>query len=302
MFRTIGEAIVLVVRPDVPVWFFHQHANAIGDGAGDWLGGGRDAIVVLENIYRHIEQGMPRKEAAIRGSREIGFAVVAMILTLVTVYVPLAFATGRTGWLFIEFALALAGAVLVSGFVALTLTPMMGCVAVPRTASQSLVQPDRERSECVGLSVRARVAACAATPRPGVVAIGLVVAAGSVVLFNVVKSELAPVEDRGVVFGVVSAPEGATLNYTLQNMQDIEKFYANIAETSGNQVTVGFPTVSDGTAILRLKPWNERKRSQEEIARELQLLSPRCRVCACFPIIRPRLGNFLALSPSNSSP
>ena len=80
--------------------------------------------------------------------------------------------------------------------------------------------------------------------RAWVVAIGLVVAAGSVVLFNVVKSELAPVEDQGVVFGVVSAPEGATLSYTLQNIQDIEKFYANIAETSGNQVTVGFPTVT----------------------------------------------------------
>ena len=84
-----------------------------------------DAIVMLENIFRHIEEGLPRKEAAIKGAREIGFAVVAMTLTLTAVYAPLAFATGRTGRLFIEFALALAGAVLVSGFVALTLTPMM---------------------------------------------------------------------------------------------------------------------------------------------------------------------------------
>jgi len=81
-----------------------------------------DAIVVLENIFRNIEAGMPRVEAAIRGTKEIGFAVIAMTLTLVAVFAPLAFSTGRTGRLFIEFALALAGAVLVSGFVALTLS------------------------------------------------------------------------------------------------------------------------------------------------------------------------------------
>ena len=84
-----------------------------------------DAIVVLENIYRHIEEGMQPFEAAIKGAKEIGFAVVAMTLTLAAVYAPLAFTPGRTGRLFAEFALALAGAVVVSGFVALTLSPMM---------------------------------------------------------------------------------------------------------------------------------------------------------------------------------
>ena len=84
-----------------------------------------DAIVVLENIFRHMEEGMTRMQAALQGSREIAFAVVAMTLTLASVFAPLAFATGRTGRLFIEFALTLAGAVMVSGFMALTLTPMM---------------------------------------------------------------------------------------------------------------------------------------------------------------------------------
>ncbi|MGO4816013.1 efflux RND transporter permease subunit, partial [Cupriavidus sp. 2MCAB6] len=84
-----------------------------------------DAIVVLENVHRHVENGMEPSKAAIRGINEIAFAVVAMTLTLVAVYAPMAFSTGRTGKLFIEFALTLAGAVLVSGFVALTLTPMM---------------------------------------------------------------------------------------------------------------------------------------------------------------------------------
>ena len=84
-----------------------------------------DAIVMLENIFRHIEEGLDPFSAAIKGAREIGFAVITMTLTLVAVYAPLAFTPGRTGRLFVEFALALAGAVVVSGFVALTLTPMM---------------------------------------------------------------------------------------------------------------------------------------------------------------------------------
>src|SRR5690606_5443192 len=84
-----------------------------------------DAIVVLENVSRHVENGLRPMQAAITGTREIGFAVLAMTLTLTAVYAPIAFATGRTGRLFMEFALALAGAVLVSGFVALTLTPML---------------------------------------------------------------------------------------------------------------------------------------------------------------------------------
>src|SRR5262249_17496893 len=84
-----------------------------------------DAIVMLENIYRHIEHGMRPVQAAITGAREIGFTVVAMTLTLASVYAPIAFAEGRTGRLFLEFALTLAGSVIVSGFVALTLTPMM---------------------------------------------------------------------------------------------------------------------------------------------------------------------------------
>jgi multidrug efflux pump len=84
-----------------------------------------DAIVMLENIYRHIEEGMTPFQAALKGSREVGFAIIAMTMTLVAVYAPLAFATGRTGRLFTEFALALAGAVVVSGLVALTLSPML---------------------------------------------------------------------------------------------------------------------------------------------------------------------------------
>ena len=98
-----------------------------------------DAIVMLENIHRHVEEGLPRKQAAIVGAREIGFAIVAMTLTLASVFAPLAFATGRTGRLFIEFALTLAGAVLVSGFIALTLSPMMCSLLLRHEAKHSWI-------------------------------------------------------------------------------------------------------------------------------------------------------------------
>ena len=105
-----------------------------------------DAIVVLENIYRHIEEGMTPFQAALKGAREIGFAVVAMTLTLAAVFAPLAFTPGRTGRLFTEFALTLAGAVLVSGFVALTLTPMM-------CSQAAAPQPQARRASTAAWSV-----------------------------------------------------------------------------------------------------------------------------------------------------
>ncbi|MCJ7838955.1 MAG: efflux RND transporter permease subunit, partial [Burkholderiales bacterium] len=104
-----------------------------------------DAIVMLENIYRHVENGMPRFQAALLGAKEIGFAVVAMTITLAAVYAPVAFMTGRTGKLFVEFALTLAGAVLVSGFVALTLSPMMCSVLLKHEPKHSWLYNQVER-------------------------------------------------------------------------------------------------------------------------------------------------------------
>ncbi len=228
-----------------------------------------DAIVVLENVYRHIEEGKSRLEASFLGVKEIAFAVIAMTLTLVAVYAPLAFATGRTGRLFIEFALTLAGAVLVSGFVALTLTPMMCSTLLRHQKSHGRVYTVIENflngltqayRSSLGVALRHRLV---------VVLLGLLVAGASGVLFTTIKSELAPIEDRGVVFGVVSAPDGATIDYTLESVKRIEQMYAGISEASGNQSIVGFPTVTEGFAILRLKPWDERDRSQQEIAASL---------------------------------
>ncbi|MBJ7262686.1 MAG: efflux RND transporter permease subunit [Burkholderiaceae bacterium] len=254
-----------------------------------------DAIVVLENVYRHIENGMPRREAAMQGSREIGFAVVAMTLTLVTVYAPLAFATGRTGRLFIEFALALAGAVVVSGFVALTLTPMMCSVLLRHQPNHHRAYVMIERwLNALGSGYR-RSLGTALRWRAGVLILAGVVAVGGGVLFAVVQSELAPVEDRGVVFGIISAPEGSTPAYTDENMQQIQRFYDKIEEAAGTQLTVGQPTVTDGTAILRLKPWEERSRTQQEIAESLRPLF------ASVPGIRAVANNPASLGQSSRS-
>src|SRR5690625_1395483 len=231
-----------------------------------------DAIVVLENVYRHIESGKPRMQAAIEGSREIGFAIVAMTLTLVTVYAPLAFATGRTGRLFIEFALALASAVLVSGFVALTLTPMM-CSRLLRSEQNHGRFYRLIETFLQALTSRYRNGlARALRHRALVILTGVVVAVGSGFLFTMIKSELAPVEDRGVIFGVVSGPEGSTVDYTLNTVRQIEGFYTDVPEMLTHQSIIGFPTVTDAFAIMRLKPWNERERSQQEIAESLQPL------------------------------
>src|SRR5206468_11486660 len=165
-----------------------------------------DAIVMLENIFRHVEEGMPPKEAAIVGAREIGFAIVAMTLTLASVYAPLAFATGRIGRLFIEFALALAGAVLVSGFVALTLSPMMCSVLLHHQKKHSAIY-NRIEGWIEALTRGYRRALTATLHhRWLIIAAWAAVAGVGAVFFLLLKAELARLEDRGTVPSIVCAP------------------------------------------------------------------------------------------------
>jgi len=249
-----------------------------------------DAIVVLENVYRHIEAGMKPVQAAMKGTREIAFAVIAMTLTLVTVYAPLAFATGRTGRLFIEFALTLAGAVLVSGFVALTLTPMMCSRMLKHETKHGFLYNMVEGWLNAMTSAYRRTLVLALNHRLLVVLLGLAVASSSVFFFTNLKSELAPTEDRGVVFGVLSAPEGATLGYTMASAQRIDEIYAKIPEAAARQLIIGFPTVAEGFAILRLKPWDERERTQQEITRSLFPQFAQLPGVRAFPTNPPSFG------------
>ncbi|WP_042689797.1 efflux RND transporter permease subunit, partial [Azospirillum sp. B506] len=228
-----------------------------------------DAIVMLENIFRYVEEGMNPFQAALKGSREIGFAVIAMTITLAAVYAPIGFMTGRTGRLFTEFALTLAGAVIVSGFVALTLSPMMCSKLLKHETKHGLFYRAIERflegmtdgyRRLLRLSLRAR---------PLVLLVGLGVAAASYVLFTGLKSELSPVEDRGTIVGIAIAPEGSTLDYTMGYAQRMEALFRQIPVLEKFFVVVGFPVVNQGIAFVRLIDWDQREVKQQAITAQL---------------------------------
>jgi multidrug efflux pump len=249
-----------------------------------------DAIVVLENIYRHIENGMKPVEAAFRGAKEIGFAVVAMTLTLAAVYAPVAFTTGRIGRLFIEFALTLAGAVLVSGFVALTLSPMMCSRLLKHEKKHGKVYNTIESwLESLTQGYR-RALVWTLNKGLWVGIVFFVVAGASGVLFSLMKQELAPIEDRGVIFTAVSGPDGASLEYTEHYARQVEAIGGAIAEVNRMFVVSGNPTVDQAVAFLRTVDWSQRDRSTLEILREIQPKLRDIPGVLAFPNAPPSLG------------
>ena len=258
-----------------------------------------DAIVVLENIFRHVEEGLTPFQAALKGAKEVGFAVVAMTMTLAAVYAPLAFTPGRTGRLFVEFALTLAGAVIVSGFVALTLTPMM-CSKLLRHEPQPNRFDRMMEAALVGLSARYESALKWVLLRRWlVVLVMLASGVASWLLFKNARSELAPVEDRGVIFTSVSAPDGSTLEYTQRYMQAIERIGMAYPEFDRVFVVTGNPTVSQGIAILRTVDWSERERKTTDLVRELQPKFAQLPGVSAFPVTPPSLGQGFRERPIN---
>jgi multidrug efflux pump len=249
-----------------------------------------DAIVVLENIFRHIEEGMTPIAAAIKGSKQITFAVISMTLTLVAVYAPVGFATGRTGKLFLEFALTLAAAVLVSGFTALTLTPML-CSRLLRHNPSSgrfdrllggwLDRLDAGYKRTLGRVLEHRAA---------VVMLAAAVALACAGLFKLLNQELAPIEDRGTLLIAGRAPEGATIDYTLRYTREIEKIVAEVPEVTGYLVVAGFPQITNLVSFSRLTPWSERSRSQKEIINSIQPRLMAIPGILAFGINPPSLG------------
>jgi multidrug efflux pump len=261
-----------------------------------------DAIVMLENIHRHIEEGMQPLQAALKGSREIAFAVIAMTLTLAAVFAPIGFMQGTTGKLFTEFAWTLAGAVLVSGFVALTLTPMMCALLLkPHQAGErhnrlyNLIEDFLN-----GLTYSYKhLLAKALSAWLLVVGVLLLTVVACVMLFSGLKSELAPTEDTGTIIGVFSGPDGATLNYTGRYAKEIEDAYASIAETNRYLVVAGFPTVAQGISFMKLEDWADRSRSQFEIRNELFPKLQGIAGVRAFPVNRPPLGQSARNQPVN---
>lgn len=258
-----------------------------------------DAIVVLENIFRHIEDGMPRLQAAQQGAREIGFAVVAMTLTLAAVYAPVAFMTGRTGKLFIEFALTLAGAVLVSGFVALTLSPMMCALLLRHEEKHGAAFMMIERFlDALNAGYR-RLLSATLQRRWLVMTLFVAVAALCGVLLKSLKSELAPVEDRGIIFGMFVGPEGATLEYSEKYARQLEAIYSQTKDVDRFFVVAGNPTVSQGISVVGLTDWNDRTRRSPDIAKELFPKFQGIPGVMAFPVTPPSLGQSPRERPVN---
>lgn len=228
-----------------------------------------DAIVVLENIFRHIEEGMKPFDAALKGMREIGFAVVAMTLTLAAVFAPVAFMPGSTGRLFLEFALTLAGAVVISGFIALSLTPMMCSKFLKHNEHPNFIARFIEGS--LGRLERAyrRLLKFAIKARYFVFLIALAVAGLGAYLFTGLSSELTPTEDRGVLQLNGTTPEGSTLAFTSRYANEVEAILAKSPNMRAYLVNIGQQEVNQFNAIGRLKDYSERDLSQAQIAQRL---------------------------------
>jgi multidrug efflux pump len=258
-----------------------------------------DAIVVLENIFRHIEEGLEPFQAALKGAKEISFAVVAMSLTLAAVYAPLAFTPGRTGRLFVEFALTLAGAVIVSGFVALTLTPMMCSKLLRHNPAPTAFDRGME-VVLVRLTGAYTTALRFALARKWIVfGVMAAAAAGSAWLYLTAKGELAPLEDRGVILATINAPDGATLDYTARYLNAIERIGRTYPEFDRVFVVAGNPTVSQGITFLRAVDWEDRERTTLQLARELQPKLARLPGVSAFPVTPPSLGQGFRERPIN---
>lgn len=224
-----------------------------------------DAIVMLENIERHVEEGMSPLDAAIRGARELVGPTIAMTLTLATVYAPIGIQGGLTGTLFREFAFTLAGAVTISGIVALTLSPMMCSRLVRRNETPSVV---KQKTDAVFASFKAWYESALArslTVRPTVLTAALITVVCLPLFYMFSMKELAPREDQGVVFAIVQGAPNAALDQTLTYADSMQKVYESFPEYSKSFQLLG---PSFGFSGMLLKPWSERSRSSLDLEGE----------------------------------
>jgi multidrug efflux pump len=251
-----------------------------------------DAIVMVENVERHLHDGKRPLEAALEGARELVAPIIAMTITLAAVYAPIGLQGGLTGALFREFAFTLAAAVMVSGVVALTLSPMMG--------SKLLRGGDTERGFAGWINrrfdgVRARYTSMLAGTlryRPVVFVLWALVTALAVPFYLFSQQELAPEEDQGVVFGIVQAAANSTVDQTTLFTQQIHDVYRSFPETA-SVFQITFPTGGFGGMVT--KPWSERDKTTQQLLMEsMGPLSqiPGVRVIPLTPPALPGGGDF----------
>lgn len=231
-----------------------------------------DAIVVLENIQRRVAAGEPPAAAALLGSNQVVFAVIATTLTLISVFVPISFLDGQVGRLFTEFGIVLALAVVASTFVALTLTPVL-CRAVLREGSGGMLERGVNRAFSWVEGGYRRVLRFALGWPLIVVAVAAAIGAWAWQLYQDVPQELAPREDRGVFFVAVSAPQGATTGFTDREVREVEQRLAHLSESGEAErifSIIGFRRLTHRAfVVVRLADWDQRDRHSAEIVQSL---------------------------------
>ncbi|MHB8941886.1 MAG: efflux RND transporter permease subunit [Desulfobacteria bacterium] len=245
-----------------------------------------DAIVVLENIERHIRSGKTPMEAALVGARELVGPIIAMTVTLATVYLPIGLQGGLTGSLFREFAFTLAGAVTISGIVALTLSPVM---------SSRILKPGMEERGLAGRISRGferlknaygRLLDATLAARPAVYTVWIAVSLAALPMFVMSAKELAPVEDQGVIFGILDASANSTLDQNRIFSAEANRIFLSEPETDFTfQIT--FPNSGFGGMVV--KPWNERKRNIFQILPGVQQKLQKIPGIRIFPTTPPAL-------------
>lgn len=229
-----------------------------------------DAIVVVENVHRHIEEGKTPLAAAMIGAREVAGPVIAMTLTLAAVYAPIGLMGGLTGALFREFALTLAGAVVVSGVVALTLSPVMSSLLLPAKQSEGRVARAAEWF-FGGLTRRyARALDFSLHHRWVTGALALLVMISLPLLYLMPQRELAPTEDQAIVLTAIKAPQHANLNYVERFAYKLDEVYNRMPETESRWIINGSDGTASGIGGINLTLWQARQRSASAVQADLQ--------------------------------
>ncbi|WP_018697811.1 efflux RND transporter permease subunit [Amorphus coralli] len=254
-----------------------------------------DAIVVLENIQRRIDLGETPLVAATLGTRQVTFAVIATSFTLVAVFVPLSFLQGQVGKLFVEFGLVMAGAVVISTFVALTACPALAS-KVLRSRESTPVAGEADPASREGFLLRRfrKILAGAVRMPLVVLAAALAVAFAGAMIFVTLPQELTPSEDRGVVFVPLTAPQGSTVEFTDQAARQIEEIAAPLQE-SGDIETVftftgSFNRPHRAFVVLRLADWENREKSHRDIIAEMSRSMGSVTAARGFPVSPAGLG------------
>lgn len=257
-----------------------------------------DAIVVLENISRHIEEGKTAFEAAIIGAREISFAVIAMTLTLAAVYAPIGLMTGMTGVLFREFAFTLASAVIISGTIALTLSPMMCSKLLIPVEKKSLSNKIDQAFKHVMNKYQSLLSKVLLHPK-WVLLAALIIYGCAFLLYRSLPAELAPNEDQGLVITMFRAPTSANLDYTEKYSSELTNIYRTIPERENFGIINGWGGggVNSGASFLTLKPWNERKKTADQIIQELMPKMGAIPGLLAFPFSLPPLPGASSNTP-----